>query len=78
MKCANACAEKQYCFMVKPYYKCGHFMCFNSGMAIDWCIQCGCKSKNEMSYGQALAELFEDNEQQPTKKQSTSILNNPN
>ena len=45
MNCVNACSNQKYCFMLKPYYTCGHIMCFNSGMAINWCIQCGCKPK---------------------------------
>ena len=45
MACVNACSDKQKCFMLKPCYTCGHVMCFTSGIAIDWCSQCGCKSK---------------------------------
>ena len=70
MICVNACAEKRLCFMLKPYYICGHVMCFNTGVNMDWCIQCGCRAKNEMSFCQAFHELLEDDEQQPTDKQS--------
>ena len=42
-------------------------MCFNSGMAINWCIQCGCKIRNEASFCYAFNELLanEDDEKQP-------------
>ena len=43
MICVNACADAIYCFMLQPYYTCGHVMCFNPGMAINSCVQCGCK-----------------------------------
>ena len=49
MTCVNACSDKKYCFRLKPYYNCGHVMCFNSAMAFSWCIQCACKTRNEAS-----------------------------
>ena len=50
--------------MLKPYYTCGHVMCFNSGMAINWCIQCGCKQKNNESFCHAFNELLADDVQE--------------
>jgi hypothetical protein len=64
MSCVNACEDKQYCFMLKPYYTCGHVMCFNTGININWCIQCGCKTKNNVSFCDAFNELLTDDEQQ--------------
>ena len=63
MICVNQCSDKKYCFTLKPYYTCGHVMCFNSGMAIHWCIQCGCKPKNEVSFCHAFNELLTDDEE---------------
>ena len=71
MACANACSDKNYCLMLKPYYTCGHVMCFNSAMAISWCIQCGCKTKNEVSFCYAYNELLandDENQKQPANE----------
>ena len=52
--------------MLKPYYTCGHVMCFNSAMAIEYCIHCGCKIKNKASFCCAFHELLaNDDDKQP-------------
>ena len=33
-------------------------MCFNSGVAINWCIQCGCKISNEALFCYAYNEIM--------------------
>ena len=80
LTCVNACSNKEMCFMLKPYFTCGHVMCFNSGMAINWCIQCGCKSKNIKEFNKTFNELLVDNkEQQPninTDVQQTKYILN--
>ena len=62
MACVNACSDKDKRFMLKPHYNCGHLMCYNSAMAIDWCIQCACKTKNNVSFCLAFNELMSDND----------------
>ena len=66
MACVNACSHKKYCFMLRPYYTRGHVMCFNNGIAITWCIKCGCKTKNEASCCYAFNEVManDDDERQ--------------
>ena len=68
--CVNACSDKEYCFMLKPYYECGHVMCFSSGAAINWCIQCGCKSRNEASFCYAYDELMANHDDSKDIKKS--------
>ena len=75
MTCVNACSDKEYWFMLKPSYTCGHVMCFNSGMAMDWCIKCGCKTKNNVSFCHAFNELLSDNDDEP---QTTTTQYNDN
>ena len=68
MACVNACSDKQRCFMLKPYYTRGHVMCFKSGMAISWCIQCGCNARNKVLFCHAVNELLVDDEKEPAKQ----------
>ena len=53
MTCANDCSNKQMCFMLSPYFTCGRDMCFDTRIAINWCIQCGCKSKHNEACNRA-------------------------
>ena len=71
MACVNACSDRKYCRMLKPYYACGHVMCFNSGMAINWCIKCGCKTKKDVSCCNALNEPLADDDEKVNEIQST-------
>ena len=68
MACVNASSDKPKCFMLKPYYTCGHVVCFNRGIAINSSIQCGCKTKNEVSLCYDFNELLADDEQEPAKQ----------
>ena len=69
MACVNACPNEKILFHVKPEYDCGHLMCFNSGMAIDWCIKCGCKTRIEASFCDEFNELLEeDDDKEPAKQ----------
>ena len=69
MACVNACSDKDKRFTLKPYYACGHVMCFNNGIAINWCIQCSCKTKNNVSFCHAFNELMaDDDEEEPAKE----------
>ena len=47
-------------------------MCFNSGMAIDWCIKCGSKTKN-MSFCQAFNELMMDDDDDVEQLRDTNL-----
>ena len=42
-------------------------MCFSNGIAINWCIKCGCKTKKEESFCHAFNELLADDEKEPDK-----------
>ena len=55
--------------MLKPYYTCGHVMCFNTIIQINWCIQCGCNDKNNESFCHVFNQLFTDDEDKTLEEQ---------